>query len=260
MAFLTSTVVVQEHFTKRRTLAYGISASGNCVGILICGPLLRILIDTYGLRGSFLLLAAFTSHNIVCGFLYRPAISQTRITQNKLTPPNGEAETPGPKKKYRICDFFKDAFDFSILSNPKMSLMYLGTLLSQFGIMTFSSHMVSRAIFEGIHPKLAALLLTILGACAFLGRIISGLIANHFSHKVLQYTVWIWICAAVEMVYVTTKSFISNALVTALFGLLSGKHYVTLFSLAFLIPRATFNRYNVKFNLLLLQFFVIFQI
>lgn len=64
--------VLGKYFDKRRSLANGITMSGVSFGGLIMGPLSRLLIDTYGLRGAFLIIGGIHFHTVMAGALLRP--------------------------------------------------------------------------------------------------------------------------------------------------------------------------------------------
>ena len=68
---ITSTVIVQQYFDKKRSLASGIYAMGMGLGLLISPPVTRFLIDTYSWQGSLLILAGFTFQLVVLTALFR---------------------------------------------------------------------------------------------------------------------------------------------------------------------------------------------
>ncbi|NXT45204.1 MOT13 protein, partial [Pelecanoides urinatrix] len=82
LVFTPSLGTVGGYFPTRRSLATGLVVSGASVSGLALGPLVPLLLDTYGWRGALLLLAAITFNLVAAGALLRP-----------LPIPN---ESPGP--------------------------------------------------------------------------------------------------------------------------------------------------------------------
>ncbi|XP_033761248.1 monocarboxylate transporter 13-like [Pecten maximus] len=60
------------HFRKRRALANGLSVSGSGAGSFALPPIIRFLINYYGLGGCLLLLGAFMFHTCVFCSFFRP--------------------------------------------------------------------------------------------------------------------------------------------------------------------------------------------
>ena len=72
MIFLTSIVTVSRYFDKRRSLAMGISVCGSGVGAIIFNPLIKVLLDEYGWRGTILIQAGLMLNCVALALLYRP--------------------------------------------------------------------------------------------------------------------------------------------------------------------------------------------
>ncbi|KAK3095898.1 hypothetical protein FSP39_020526 [Pinctada imbricata] len=65
-------VMLGHYFDKRRGLANGVCASGSCIGGLVFPPLMRNLLDNYGLRGSLILIGGIYSNIFIFICLLRP--------------------------------------------------------------------------------------------------------------------------------------------------------------------------------------------
>ena len=72
LAYAPSMVTVGLYFEKRRALANGISVAGSGVGNFTLPPLMRYLLDNYGLHQTLLILAGIMLNVCVCGALLRP--------------------------------------------------------------------------------------------------------------------------------------------------------------------------------------------
>ncbi|KAL3847658.1 hypothetical protein ACJMK2_018559 [Sinanodonta woodiana] len=65
-------IMLGNYFSKYRSIANGIGLSGASVGQFAVPPLLQFFLDTYGLKGTLLLLGAIYFHVVACGAVYRP--------------------------------------------------------------------------------------------------------------------------------------------------------------------------------------------
>ncbi|XP_033760670.1 monocarboxylate transporter 12-B-like [Pecten maximus] len=124
-------VIVGLYFEKRRSLATALALTGASVGHFAIPPILQILLDNYGLHGTFLFQGGFYLNVAFFGSLYRPIAlvhktRQTTETENEamLTTKSDES----PRKR-----FLKENTDFSqshhmlntlpdTLKKPRMSL------------------------------------------------------------------------------------------------------------------------------------------
>ncbi|KAH9505567.1 hypothetical protein Btru_055906 [Bulinus truncatus] len=64
--------ILNFYFDRRLSLAMSISSSGLCVSTIVSPPFIRALMETYGLRGTFLFLAGLELNMVVAGMLLRP--------------------------------------------------------------------------------------------------------------------------------------------------------------------------------------------
>jgi MFS family permease len=91
MIVLSTLVLVQQYFNRRRAMAAGIAVSGYSFGSLAAGPVIRVLIDAYSWRGTLMLIAGIFLHIAVFGSFFRPLVEC-----KKLLPLKGE-NTSGTK-------------------------------------------------------------------------------------------------------------------------------------------------------------------
>lgn len=102
MMYLPSIVMVGLYFDKRRAMATGIAVCGSGIGAFIFAPLGRYLNDTYGWRGSLLILSGLMLNGIACGAVYRPL--EARKTKKKKRATEVEEDEEGNKEPYRPPD------------------------------------------------------------------------------------------------------------------------------------------------------------
>ena len=70
-------MMIGHYFSKRRSLANGLSLAGASLGQFVLPPILQFLLDTYTLNGTLLLIGGLYFNVIACGLLYRPTTFYT---------------------------------------------------------------------------------------------------------------------------------------------------------------------------------------
>ncbi|XP_006824242.1 monocarboxylate transporter 12-like [Saccoglossus kowalevskii] len=71
LVFGPGIVIVGRYFHKRHAFANGIVYAGYGVGIMIFPPLCQKLIDTYGWRGSLIVMAGINMHIVACAMILK---------------------------------------------------------------------------------------------------------------------------------------------------------------------------------------------
>ncbi|BFY97703.1 hypothetical protein BsWGS_00743 [Bradybaena similaris] len=86
----TMFVTVGQYFNRYRGLACGLLATGSGVGMLAGGNALAVLLNTFGLKGTYLMWSGVTLHSVVFAMLLRPSPAErlreaekARIEQEK---------------------------------------------------------------------------------------------------------------------------------------------------------------------------------
>lgn len=94
-------VKINQYFDKYRATASGISFSGACLGSFILPPIVEVLMDIYGLSGSFLILAGLVLNCVPAALLLRKPdfIIQSSRVQNEETVTEKQSITSGKKVK-----------------------------------------------------------------------------------------------------------------------------------------------------------------
>ena len=102
MCYFPSVVILGQYFSKRLSLANGITSSGSGVGSLCMGPVLQKLIQQFGLRTTMKVSAGMLSCVVLCALIYRP------INTGFL---NSHKEPVGKKKsRFAFLKSFRDLF------------------------------------------------------------------------------------------------------------------------------------------------------
>ncbi|XP_068150718.1 LOW QUALITY PROTEIN: monocarboxylate transporter 12 [Drosophila tropicalis] len=72
LSFPPTVYIVTSYFVKYRGLANGLCISGSALGSIILPPVLRWLLETYGYRGSCLIMGGITLNVFVAALFYEP--------------------------------------------------------------------------------------------------------------------------------------------------------------------------------------------
>jgi cyanate permease len=135
----------------------GITTSGIGLGMLASGPITKHFLDTYGLRGTFLFLAAIVSHIIPCGMLLR-------------IPPNKELRTVRKEDRYAYLKTY-----ISLLKTPSYMFVLLGSVLWNIAYVVIMVHLPNYVVHAGFSKDEASFMFTIIGVGIILSRLTIGL-------------------------------------------------------------------------------------
>lgn len=72
LIFLPAAVTISFYFERKRAFATGIAVCGSGIGGFLMAPCCQVLVNTFGWRGSFLILAGLTLNCCVVGAMFRP--------------------------------------------------------------------------------------------------------------------------------------------------------------------------------------------
>jgi len=218
MLLMSSLVLLQQYFNRRRALAVSVASIGFSFGGMTFGPLTAELLQVYAVRGTLLIIAAIFFQMSVFCCLFRPApghcrgltagkiksvvtdgkeemvltvgkvdLSKELQENNKLvvaqSPTDAESSSQHPVSRALkllawIRQLFADLFDFSLLKCFAFRLFVIGTFCVFFGYSSFVQHIPSRADHFGIEPQSISLLPVFICFTTMISRLISGFIAH----------------------------------------------------------------------------------
>lgn len=72
--FMVTYIAVPRYFTKWRSLSLGLIAMGPGGGLFIMSPIVQLLFENFGWRGTFLCMAGIDSIMCLLAFVYRPIV------------------------------------------------------------------------------------------------------------------------------------------------------------------------------------------
>ncbi|TNN73525.1 Monocarboxylate transporter 2 [Liparis tanakae] len=177
--------IIGTYFQVKRPMANGIAMAGSPVILFTLAPLNQFLFDSFGWRGSFLILGAIVLNCCVAGALMRPL--NTNARPKPKTDPAEEAAAPeqssdllakenqdGSKSPGCLAKFI----DLSLFKHRGFLIYLVGNVVMFFGFFAPVVFMAAKAKHQGIDEYSAAFLLSIFALVDMFVRPATGLIGN----------------------------------------------------------------------------------
>ncbi|OWF43201.1 monocarboxylate transporter 12-like [Mizuhopecten yessoensis] len=156
-------------FKKYRGIANGVVVCGCGIGMLGSGPLSQYFIDTYGLRGGFLMMGAVACHLIVCAALIRP--SGAEGWHKKM-----RQESEDASKK---CVQVRSILDPSLYKNHAFLLILIAGFGWNVAYAIVLLHLPNFSVVLGSSKAEAAMLLFVIGVGSSVSRVFGGLVTSN---------------------------------------------------------------------------------
>ncbi len=213
------------YFNKFLGRANGITQTGVAVGIFVMPPLLHVLIDMYGWRGSLLVVAAVLANSVVCGALFRPhrLERKSRKSKSEETHNNSRSEKAFSATFTNTILSALTAFDFKLLRHVHFLILLAVYFQIAYSYAIVLLYLPSRATSSGISDLRAASLVSALGIGSLIGRITHGLLIDHniLSTSVLT-ALSLLVCGIVSLLNPVSDNYWILAALSAVAGLTSG--------------------------------------
>ncbi|XP_068452977.1 monocarboxylate transporter 2-like [Clinocottus analis] len=187
--------IIGTYFQVKRPMANGIAMAGSPVILFTLAPLNQFLFDSFGWRGSFLILGAIVLNCCVAGALMRPV--------NKNTQPKPKAELPErdraaaekaalPDTREQSADLLtgenqdesksqgclRKFIDLSLFKHRGFLIYLIGNVVMFFGFFAPVVFMAPYAKHQGVDEYSAAFLLSIFALVDMFTRPTTGFIGN----------------------------------------------------------------------------------
>ncbi|CAN8017023.1 unnamed protein product [Ixodes persulcatus] len=178
LIFPSNMVAINSYFQKYRASGSGISYVGGTLVSFVFPPILLYLNETYGLRGTLLIVGGFTL-NAVAGSLLisRPQERRpkARTVEEPLTPLEKVDEPPTEKQTKPLSTFRKE---LSFFKRPMYYVIVVTGVVYAYDLVMFNVTIVDYGIGHGHSKWEAALLLSCYGCGDLIGRIFSGQLSD----------------------------------------------------------------------------------
>ncbi|TWW63067.1 monocarboxylate transporter 13 isoform X3 [Takifugu flavidus] len=165
LVFTPMLATVMAHFTRRRTLALGISLSSVGLSSFAFNPLFQLLVEKYTWRGAILILGGLSLNLVPCGALIRPRRrSEAPVEQN-------------PTSSQRCPSWFQRVsshLELPLLLERPYVTYVMGITFINVGYFVPYFHLVAHGRQAGFSQYQAAFVMSAAGMSDILGRVVSG--------------------------------------------------------------------------------------
>ncbi|XP_038054215.1 monocarboxylate transporter 12-like isoform X2 [Patiria miniata] len=222
LCFISSSIAVAQYYKKYYAIAMGFTTAGTSSGMIVFPPLFRLLLDTYGWRGTMLITAGLSANICVVGAFYHPPYTERR-RRIKQPEPDEQLEVSQTDNESIRMEIHPKSHEHAGRLDQKKgrSLLTLASSLAselglnlvrrsyrftlfcligmQFNIAysCFVVFLVPRAQLCGIDEQKAPFLLSLFGFCGLGARVGSGFFVTRKIPVEVTYTISIiLICVA----------------------------------------------------------------
>jgi len=163
LMYVPAVCAVGYYFEKKRALATGISVCGSGAGTFILAPVASLLLNYYGWEGATRIFAGLCCMCAVCGAVMRP------LPKRPIEPDFLLDETETQPTVTSV---------WSASVRLPFGLLMAANLYSTMGLYIPYMYLPMQAEKQGISDTDAAFLISVVGICNTLGRILSGLLTD----------------------------------------------------------------------------------
>ncbi|XP_070533810.1 monocarboxylate transporter 13-like [Ptychodera flava] len=264
LTYTVSIEMVSIYFKERLTIALGLALAGVGAGQLALSLLTQFLVETYGWRGTLILLSAFESHVCVAGALFRPLVAEVTMPVLTSNSPPGAVEmttnnerrdsrldrgdecvhdttTYSPsevtvveeeekKKPSFLCSmtsFLKIVFGVALLKKPVCLFLVFVAIGYGFSELVVVMHIVRRARDFGIGDTQSAYLPALMGLIQLIGRPIIGAVGHIPCVKAnVLVGISLALCGVITVISTYITSFAAQLLYAGIVGICIGGYFV----------------------------------
>ena len=142
--FNAGLVIVSSYFNKRRSLALGFVSAGQGLGVLAQGPLLQKLIESYGWKTTYRIMAGVVFGICLLGISYDPNVKREEV-KDQCGELSSTADDSQPRQIRRGRKGI--LLDVSVWKVPAFVVLTFSSSIAQFGHFVPQIHLVGL-----IHP------------------------------------------------------------------------------------------------------------
>uniref|UniRef100_A0A146WRZ5 Monocarboxylate transporter 2 n=1 Tax=Fundulus heteroclitus TaxID=8078 RepID=A0A146WRZ5_FUNHE len=187
--------IIGTYFQVKRPLANGLAMTGSPVVLSTLAPLNQFLFDSFGWRGSFLVLGSIVLNCCVAGALMRPVNKRAQSQpDNESSRSRGKASVEAAsedfsspsanplaediKNKSKCQSFVSRYIDLSLFTHRGFLIYLVGNVVMFFGFFAPIVFLAPYAKHQGTDEYSAALLLSIFALVDMFIRPVTGFIGN----------------------------------------------------------------------------------
>ncbi|CAI9167982.1 unnamed protein product [Rangifer tarandus platyrhynchus] len=171
--------IVGKYFYKKRPVANGLAMAGSPVFLSTLAPFNQFLFNTYGWKGSFMILGGLLLNCCVAGSLMRPVEPKASTeSKNKVGVRENDSSMKKRQKKLSVWEKINKYLDFSLFKHRGFLIYLSGNVIMFLGFFAPIIFLAPYAKDKGIDEYSAAFLLSIMAFVDMFARPSVGLIAN----------------------------------------------------------------------------------
>ena len=178
-----------QHFDNRKfALAAVLARTGSAVSLVTMPPLVQLFINTYGWRGTMLLIGSIGAHLVVCGALLIPRSKGSSISNNDYQlvsivrdPSNNDQRRPSicNTALNKCCLSLGEMLDLSLMKDFNFWIITLIMVVTRITEAAWFIYFVPYTVAKGFTAESAAVMVTAAGC----GRLISILLVSVALYK-----------------------------------------------------------------------------
>ncbi|XP_038060637.1 monocarboxylate transporter 12-like [Patiria miniata] len=214
--------------------AFSIAQSGSAVAFVVVPPMTQLFLDSYGWRGTLLLLGAIFLHMTVCGALFRrPPSKDVALASNYSVVPTDrvekehqlskdplrERDEPHKKSTFRaLCQHLNT----ELLFNRAYWCVAVISIVNHIACLGWEVYFVPHTQTKGFTPKESVILTSIMGLWKIIASFTLGPLMDKIQGGRINYKVFLGIALTSLVVYYIIDpwltSFWLNAVNVAIYG------------------------------------------
>ncbi|XP_077998160.1 monocarboxylate transporter 12-B-like [Glandiceps talaboti] len=207
LAYMASVEFVSMYFKKRLAIVLGISLAGASAGQFALCMISQNLLDSYGWRGTLLILSGLTLNISVAGAL----MIMWPMVEEKSHSPNKELMNEAV------------LIDLSLLREPVYWFQIFIVIGQGFAHGTIIVHLVRRARDYGISDTHSALIPAVMGLIQVVTRPLWGLIGHiHGLRANIPYGISMTVCGVITIISTYTRTFAGQIIFILIYGICNG--------------------------------------
>ncbi|XP_013014854.1 monocarboxylate transporter 2 [Cavia porcellus] len=215
--------IIGKYFYKKRPMANGLAMAGSPVFLSTLAPFNQFLFNTYGWKGSFLILGAIFLNACVAGALMRPLgpKESTPRSKNKIGVGEDGPDSMKIQKKKSLAQKINQYLDFSLFKHRGFLIYLSGNVIMFLGFFAPVIFLAPYAKDKGIDEYSAAFLLSVMAFVDMFARPSIGLVANS---KLIRPRIQYFFCFAIlftgvcHLLCPLAKDYTSLVVYAAFFG------------------------------------------
>ncbi|XP_006815079.2 monocarboxylate transporter 13-like [Saccoglossus kowalevskii] len=223
--------IIPLYIKKKYTLANSLAVLGSGIGPFLLTPIIQLLIDAYGWRGTFIVMSAINAHMFISGALFK---APTTIRQNNTDLVSRPSDDHDLAKRHHVAwcaplDAILHALDLKLISRHPLFALQIVCVFSGIGLGSFAvpSFIVLNA--NDLHlasPFIITFLISILATGGIIGRVAPPVLL-HITCKWMNSGRLFGICLLLAGISTVisphlTMSYVTYAVHTALYGFFIG--------------------------------------